>query len=77
MDGRMLALFIVVTVFGSYAWKSWLKYKYKLADQAASETDQEKEALKAQVADLEERVRVLERIATDKSSRLKEEIDAL
>lgn len=77
MDGRMMAFFIVAVIFGSYAWQHWLKYKTKIAMQANRETDTENAALKEQVADLEERVRVLERIATDKTSRLREEIDAL
>jgi uncharacterized protein YlxW (UPF0749 family) len=75
MDGKFMAVMIVLIVFGSISFQAWMKQK---ADTAKSdEGDEEKQALKRQVADLEERVQVLERIATDKSSRLKEEIDAL
>lgn len=74
MDGKVLALLIVLVVFGSATIQKWLKHKENTGDKAA---DEEKEALKARVSDLEERVRVLERIATDRSERLREEIDAL
>jgi len=74
MDGKILALFIVAIVFGSMTIKEWLKHKSREAQRGDSA---ETKALKEQVADLEERVRVLERLATDKRERLKEEIDAL
>lgn len=40
-------------------------------------SDKENQQLRDQVKDLEERVRTLERIVTDKKSHLKETIDAL
>lgn len=74
MDGKILALFIVAIVFGSMTIKEWLKHKSREAQRG---DNAETKALKEQVADLEDRVRVLERLATDKRERLKEEIDAL
>ncbi len=74
MDGKLLGLLIVAIVFGSITFKEWLKHKSKAAQRS---DDAETRALRDQVADLEERVRVLERLATDKRERLKEEIDAL
>lgn len=74
MDGKVLALLIVLIVFGSATLQKWLKHKEATGGPA---DDEEKQALKARVNDLEERVKVLERIATDKSHRLSEEIDAL
>lgn len=47
------------------------------ADRQVELLGNENSALKGQVARLEERIAVLERIATDKSRRLADEIDAL
>ena len=74
MDGK---IFVLVIIFGSFAFSAFMKSlsaKENANKKKAREADDD---LKAQVRALEERVRVLERIATDKSSRLREEIDAL
>ena len=47
------------------------------ADRKIELLTSENEGLKGQVTRLEDRISVLERIATDKSSRLSDEIDAL
>ncbi|WP_417451003.1 hypothetical protein [Kordiimonas sp.] len=73
-DGQ---IFVLTIIFGSFVFagfSQWMKAKTDAMKNAAREGDN---ALKREVRALEERVRVLERIATDKRSRLKEEIDAL
>lgn len=76
MDGKVLAILIVIVVFASMTMQQWLKHKADMANKQLRDDD-ETDELKAEIADLKERVQVLERIATDKGSRLKEEIDAL
>ena len=56
------------------AFKHWAKIQAQTAQAAKAGLDKE---AKDRIEDLEDRVRVLERIATDKGVRLKEEIDAL
>ena len=76
MDGKVLAILIVIVVFSSITMQQWIRHKADLANKKLRDDD-ETDDLKAEIADLKERVQVLERIATDKGSRLKEEIDAL
>lgn len=74
MSGTTLAFLIVATVMATAVIKEYLKTKGKEAASRASGLDDESSA---RIKSLEERVRVLERIVTDKSTRLHEEIDAL
>ncbi len=74
MDSKIFVLLIIAIVFGF----GFLEKKRK------SEIELEKEKnksggddVKNEIADLKERVETLERIATDKGARLREEIDAL
>ena len=76
MDKFAFVIAIIAIVMSAGAFKNWTKMQTEKTRRDDSD-DAEKTDLKAQVADLEERVRVLERLATDKSERLKEEIDAL
>ncbi|MBL4790417.1 MAG: hypothetical protein JKY60_15710 [Kordiimonadaceae bacterium] len=69
-----MVIVIVAIVFGSGLMKSWLSTRQK---EAATRTHSLDGEAKAKIADLEERIQVLERIATDKGVRLKDEIDAL
>ena len=74
MNQYTMIVAIVFLVMATGAFKSWMNMKQSKFSAKAAEADDESGA---KIADLEERVKVLERIATDKSSRLKEEIDAL
>ena len=74
MSGTTMVVFIVAIVMCTEAFRQWTKSKAK---QAEAEKAGLSDEAKGRINDLEERVRVLERIATDKGARLKEEIDAL
>ena len=74
MSGTTMAFAIVAIVMVSAIIQFWLKTRRKEAESQAANLDND--ATK-RIEDLEERVQVLERIATDKGTRLKEEIDAL
>jgi len=65
---------IVGIVMALSAFKHWAKLKTKAAEAQSAGLSGEAQS---RIDGLEERVRVLERIATDKGVRLKEEIDAL
>jgi hypothetical protein len=67
----------VVLGIGSDMFKRWLKLKEKEIDSRTSAMGATVEAQSAQIARLEQRVRVLERIATDKGTALADEIEAL
>lgn len=68
---EMVVLVVFIAV-GAGVIQKWLKTKEKLAESATLDAATDK-----RIAALEDRIRVLERIVTDKTSRLKEEIDAL
>ncbi|MBL4836965.1 MAG: hypothetical protein JKY34_05250 [Kordiimonadaceae bacterium] len=74
MDKYTMVVAIVFLVMATGAFKSWAGVAKQKASAKSTEIDDE---TKAKIDSLEERVKVLERIATDKTSRLKEEIDAL
>jgi len=69
-----MVVFIVAIVMGTAAFRQWTKTR---AQEAEAFSKGLSEDAKTRIQDLEDRVRVLERIATDKGARLKEEIDAL
>lgn len=70
----MIAMVVLVAVAGGIV-SQYLHSREKIA--LAKRENEGSADLAAKQAALEERVRVLERIATDKSVRLKDEIDAL
>lgn len=74
MDGKIFVLLIIAIVFGFAALGRW--QKGQMADNSR-ERDEVDAKTRAELDDLRARIEVLERIATDKGSRLKEEIDAL
>ncbi|WP_262694676.1 hypothetical protein [Kordiimonas aquimaris] len=67
----MIAVIVSVTVIGGVV-TTWIKSKEKNQENGNEAAD-----VNARVQALEERVKVLERLATDKRHRLSEEIDAL
>lgn len=74
MSVYTMVVLIVGIVMIAEIFKHRSKAAAKMAEANKATLD---DATKARINDLEERVRVLERIATDKGVRLKEEIDAL
>ena len=70
MDKYVFVIAILGIVFGT----GLIKYVIKLKHEKATE---EPSGLAEKVEALTERIEVLERIATDKSQRLKDEIDGL
>lgn len=74
MNQYTMVFLIVVTVMSSLAFKHWMQMK---SEQARSKMNELGDEASRKIAELEERVRVLERIATDKSARLSDEIDSL
>ena len=90
-SGQIFVIVIVaISTFG-WAFKSWIRARhgYPLEDGEGSGTDSlatgrkvdllsgENDRLRLQIVRLEERVAVLERIVTDRSRLLSDEIDAL
>ncbi|NVJ97904.1 MAG: hypothetical protein HWE25_07120 [Alphaproteobacteria bacterium] len=69
-----MVVLIVITVMGAGVFKHWAKLQHEKLKSRQDSADGE---TNSRIDALEERVRVLERIVTDKSERLKEEIDAL
>lgn len=70
---EMVVLIVAIAVFGTMM-KERYKQRARSGDpQSAAENDR----LRAEIADLKDRIVVLERLATDKRSRLADEIDAL
>ena len=82
MDKAVLIAFIVVGLpvvlgIGSDMFKRWMALKEKQLGHAAQLAADKAAAQAAHIERLEQRMRVLERIATDKGSDLALEIDAL
>jgi hypothetical protein len=92
MDNLFIPLIVLVCV-GGWLVNNWIRAKhgYPLEDEWGGKTEHpalpndrqmqllsnENAELKGKIVRLEERVAVLERIATDKGTRLAEEIEAL
>lgn len=75
-------VFIVVAIpvivgVGSDMFKRWLKHKEKMAEALSAQTAEKAAQYAAHTERLEQRVRVLERIATDKGVALADEIESL
>ena len=91
--GPTFVIAIIAICYGGWILNNWIRARhgYPLEDEWGGKTDQklpdaertiglltnENEALQGKVSRLEERVAVLERIVTDKSHRLSEEIEQL
>lgn len=71
MDGTTMVLLIVVVAVLAGSFDNWVKHKAK--SETNKEQDIEIRALKADVDRLTERVRVLERLATDEDFQLRKE----
>ncbi|MBX3592834.1 hypothetical protein [Sphingomonas sp.] len=67
----------VILGIGSDMFRRWLKHKEKMADALSAQTAEKAAQYAAHTERLEQRVRVLERIATDKGVELSDEIERL
>lgn len=92
-EGPWFIVAIVAISIGGWLFNNWIRARhgYPLEDEWGGKSSKalpednrqiallasENEALTGKISRLEERVAVLERIATDKSSRLSEEIERL
>lgn len=77
----MLALVVVglpvIMGVGSEMLKTWVRHKEKMADVLTAQTAEKAAQYAAHTERLEARVRVLERIITDRGIAVAEEIEAL
>jgi len=71
MDGTTMIVMIVVAGCFASSFDNWVKHKNKSQKNQAQ--DSEIAALKADVTRLTDRVRVLEKLATDDEARLRDE----
>lgn len=74
MDSKIFVLIIIGIVFTFGYLERRQKAQIKANNSKQADID---EKTRAEIDDLRERVETLERIVTDKSTRLREEIDAL
>jgi hypothetical protein len=83
MPAEMLIFFMIVVgipvIFGvgSDMFKRWLKHKEAMDKTLAAHTAEQAAQYAAQIERLEQRVRVLERIVTDRGTGLADEIEKL
>ncbi|MDP1026033.1 hypothetical protein Q5H91_02320 [Sphingomonas sp. KR1UV-12] len=84
MDAWFILSFFLIVVglpvivgVGGDAFKRWLKHKETMADALTAQTAEKAAQYAAQTERLEQRVRVLERIVTDKGHDLSNEIERL
>lgn len=75
----MVVLIVAIVTFGRiYAARHGIKYRGKRGDWEPARTNREEnERMRAEIAQLKERIATLERIAVDRRQRLADEIDAL
>lgn len=83
MNLNMIAFFMIVVGLpvilgiGSEMFKRWLKHKEAMAKALSAETAEKAAQYAAHTERLEQRVRVLERIITDRGVAVAEEIEQL
>ena len=83
MDSTMLLFFIIVVGIpvcagvGSKMFRDWLAHKREMAQALNAETAEKSAQYAAHTERLEQRVRVLERIVTDKGIVVADEIEQL
>ena len=76
----MVIAIVAITTFGRiYAAKNGIRYRGKKGSgwEPVQTDNKDNERLRLEVSQLKERLHTLERIATDKSRRLSDEIDSL
>jgi hypothetical protein len=75
--GITCGLVAIVLGVGKEVFNRWLKHKEAMAQVLASETAEKAAQYAAHVERLEQRMRVLERIATDRGIEIADEIEKL
>lgn len=73
----IIALMIPIAGISFAAFKRWMDMKERLLEQQSSMTAEKAAQYAAQTERLEQRVRVLERVITDRGTALGQEIDDL
>ncbi|MEK6541851.1 MAG: hypothetical protein AABZ45_07015 [Pseudomonadota bacterium] len=73
----LLALMIPIVAIGFSAFKRWMDMKERLLEQQSSLTAEKAAQYAAHTERLEQRVRVLERVITDSSITVANEIESL
>jgi hypothetical protein len=77
LDPRTIWVLIPLAAIGAGMWRRWLRVKEKQLDAQTRQTAEKSAQYAAHTERLEQRVRVLERIATDKGVDLSDEIEKL
>ena len=67
----------IIAVFGGYYFNRWLKFKERLMELQTGQTAEKAAQYAAHTERLEQRVRVVERIVTDKGIVVADEIEQL
>lgn len=67
----------IITIFGGFYFRAWLKFKERQLELQADQTAERAAQYAAHTERLEQRVRVLERIVTDKGIVVADAIDSL
>ena len=67
----------VIAIFGGFYFRAWLRFKERQLELQANQTAERAAQYAAHTERLEQRVRVLERIVTDKGIVVANEIDSL
>ncbi|WP_247711440.1 hypothetical protein [Qipengyuania gelatinilytica] len=75
--GAMIPIVAIVMVFGTGMFSIWTKHQAKMMDKQADVTAEKAAQYASNVSKLEDRVRVLERIVTDKGYDVATQIEAL
>lgn len=73
----VVAILALVLGIGNYAFQRWLRHKEKQLELMADKTAEQAAQYAAKAEKLEQRVRVLERIATDTGADLAAQIEDL
>ena len=75
--GAMIPIVAIVMVFGTGMLSVWTRHQAKMMDRQADATAEKAAQYASNVAKLEDRVRVLERIVTDRGYDVATQIEAL
>jgi hypothetical protein len=77
MIGELTGLLAVALIFGLPCLFIWTRHKRQVMEMNDAGSAPEMEKMRAQLARVEQRLAVLERLATDPSAKLAEQIDGL
>lgn len=75
--GLLVPIFAVLLIFGTPVLAIWTRHQQKMAEMQLAATAEKAAQYASQNRELEERVRVLERIVTDKGYDVDRQIEAL